>query len=65
MADDSSDRQIPNPEPAIDTMIVMDADGRIADWTTEAEALFGWHRQEAVGRLVASLLIPDRSRDAF
>lgn len=65
MTDESFDREFSNSEPVVDAMIVIDADGRIADWTTEAEALFGWPRQEAVGRLVPSLLIPDRHRDAF
>ena len=48
-----------------DAVIVMDLDGRIVDWPSSAEALFGWTREEAVGRLAVSLLIPDRFRDAF
>ncbi len=48
-----------------DAVIVMDVEGRIVDWPSSAEALFGWARTEAVGRLAASLLIPNRFRDAF
>ena len=49
----------------MDAVIVLDQDGRIVDWSQTAETIFLWTRHEAVGRLFASLLIPDRLRDAF
>ncbi len=48
-----------------DAVIIMDLEGRIVEWSPAAAGLFGWSREEAVGRLVASLLVPDRLRDAF
>jgi PAS domain S-box-containing protein len=44
--------------------IAMDADGRVVDWNREAEATFGWTRDEAMGRMLAELIIPVRFRDA-
>jgi phosphoserine phosphatase RsbU/P len=43
---------------------VMDAGGEIVDWTSAAEALFGWTRAEAVGRKLSALIIPAHQRDA-
>ena len=43
---------------------VMDGDGMVAEWSTQAEALFGWLRAEAVGRRLSELVIPERNRAA-
>ena len=43
---------------------VMDADGEIVDWTSAAEALFGWTRAEALGRRLSALMIPAHQREA-
>lgn len=51
-------------EAALDAVITMDAAGRIVDWNPRAEAIFGWSRQEAVGRTVAETVIPPRFREA-
>jgi two-component system, sensor histidine kinase and response regulator len=48
---------------AYDAFVAMDADGKIIDWNPRAEAIFGWTREEAVGRTVAETLIPPRFRD--
>ncbi len=48
---------------ALDAVITMDASGRITDWNPRAEAIFGWPRQEAVGRTVAEILIPPELRE--
>ncbi len=47
-------------ETAQDPFIAMDMQGRIIDWSTRAEAVFGWPREEAVGRPVSDLLVPPR-----
>jgi PAS domain S-box-containing protein len=47
-----------------DALIGMDAGGLITDWNPQAEATFGWSRDEAIGRLVATTIIPERFRDA-
>src|SRR6202171_475716 len=49
---------------ALDAVVTMDADGRIADWKPMAETIFGWPKTEAVGRLVADTIIPQRYRES-
>jgi PAS domain S-box-containing protein len=49
-------------ETAQDAFISVDLDGRITDWNSAAQAMLGWSRQEAVGRLLADLAIPERQR---
>jgi diguanylate cyclase (GGDEF)-like protein/PAS domain S-box-containing protein len=48
-------------ETAPDGIVVVDADGTIVVTNRKAEALFGWSRQELVGRPL-EMLIPVRSR---
>src|SRR5437764_10694371 len=49
---------------ALDAVIVMSADGNIAEWNECATDIFGWSRAEAVGRNMAELIIPQRFRAA-
>jgi PAS domain S-box-containing protein len=49
-------------ETAQDAFISMDLSGQITDWNSAAQALLGWSRQEAVGRPLAELVIPERYR---
>ena len=49
---------------ALDAVIVMSADGSIAEWNDCATEMFGWARAEAVGRNMAELVIPERLRAA-
>ncbi|MBI2955927.1 MAG: PAS domain S-box protein [Acidobacteria bacterium] len=49
---------------AYDSFVAMDAGGLITDWNLQAERLFGWSRQEVVGRPLAEVLIPPRYREA-
>ena len=51
-------------ETALDAVVVMDAAGRVIDWNRTAEATFGWTANEAVGQLMADLIIPHQYRDA-
>jgi PAS domain S-box-containing protein len=51
-------------ETALDAVIVMKSDGVIADWNVRAAGVFGWSRDEAVGRIMADLIIPERYREA-
>jgi len=37
-------------------VIIHDLDGKILEWTTGCERLYGWSRQEAVGQVVHELL---------
>ena len=47
-------------ESAQDPFIGMDMDGRISDWSTRAEAVFGWAREEVLGRKASEVLLPER-----
>lgn len=51
-------------EAALDAIVVMDATGRITSMNGSAVDLFGWSREEAVGREMAELIIPERMRAA-
>ncbi len=49
---------------ALDAVVTMDAAGKVCGWSTQAEKIFGWTRDEAMGRTVAELIIPERYREA-
>lgn len=49
---------------AVEALVVMNADGRILDWNRAAETTFGWRRQEALGAVMADLLVPEDQREA-
>jgi len=48
---------------ALDAVVIMRADGKVADWNQVAEAIFGWTREEAVGRSMGELIIPPQHRE--
>jgi diguanylate cyclase (GGDEF)-like protein/PAS domain S-box-containing protein len=47
-----------------DAFIGMNGAGTIIEWNRAAETIFGWTRAEAMGRVVAELIVPERLRDA-
>jgi two-component system, sensor histidine kinase and response regulator len=51
-------------EAAKDAFVAMDEDCRITRWNSEAEAVFGWSREEALGRAVADTIVPSKYREA-
>ena len=51
-------------ETTLDAVIVMKSDGIVVDWNDRAVSVFGWSREEAVGRTLAELVIPERYREA-
>jgi PAS domain S-box-containing protein len=51
-------------ETALDAVVRMDASGIIIGWNGPAEKVFGWSRQEAVGRMLNETIIPPRYREA-
>lgn len=48
---------------AYDAFVAIDAGGVLTDWSRQAERVFGWSRQEALGQRLADLVIPPRYRD--
>lgn len=45
-------------------VVSMDEDGRVTYWNPSAEAMFGVAREDALGRAVADLIVPERLRAA-
>lgn len=49
---------------ALDAVISIDAAGRLIDFNPAAEAIFGWKKEEVLGRSMAAILIPEDYRTA-
>ena len=49
---------------SMDAVVQMSADGIITVWNRQAEHIFGWPRDEAVGRMVHETIIPPQHREA-
>jgi PAS domain S-box-containing protein len=49
---------------ANDAVVTIDEASLILDWNRTAERMFGWTREEAVGRLITDLIVPERHREA-
>ena len=50
---------------AADPFFSMDADGVIKEWNRQAEQVFGWPREQIVGRNVADTVLPPRYREGL
>jgi PAS domain S-box-containing protein len=50
---------------ALDAFIQNDESNSIVDWNSQAEAMFGWSRGEALGRNLIDLIIAGVDRDYF
>jgi PAS domain S-box-containing protein len=50
---------------AHDVFVAMDAKGRIVEWNTRAEIVFGRPRKEAIGRDLVDTIVPPAERDAL
>ncbi|MCP9491696.1 MAG: SpoIIE family protein phosphatase [Solirubrobacteraceae bacterium MAG38_C4-C5] len=48
---------------ALDAIVGMDGDGRVLEWNPAAERTFGFVRDEALGRVMADLIIPPTLRE--
>ncbi|HWF59745.1 MAG TPA: PAS domain S-box protein [Nitrospira sp.] len=49
---------------ALDGVITIDAAGIVTEWNAQATAVFGWTREEAMGKLLSDTIIPERDREA-
>ena len=49
---------------ALDAVVQMDAKGIITGWSDQAEKIFGWTEEEAVGRVLSETIIPPQYREA-
>ncbi len=50
-------------ESALDCIITMDAQGIVREFNPAAETVFGYRREEAVGRELAELIVPESLRE--
>lgn len=48
---------------APDAFITLDRDGVITTWNASAERLFGWRKEEALGRTMRDLIVPEEHRE--
>ena len=47
---------------ALDPVVTMDHDGRVIEFNPAAERVFGWRSEDAVGREMAELIVPEELR---
>lgn len=48
---------------SLDAIICMDLEGRIIFWNPQAERIFGWEKEEILGRPLSETIIPARYRE--
>ncbi|MBX7254746.1 MAG: PAS domain S-box protein [Candidatus Hydrogenedentes bacterium] len=51
-------------ENALDAFVSMDESGIVTGWNGQAEVVFGWPRESAIGKDLSSLIVPERLRQA-
>ncbi len=51
-------------ETALDAVVGMNQQGQITDWNLQAEIMFGWSVEEALGMPLAKAIIPPKDREA-
>lgn len=49
-------------ENALDSVVGVDFDDVVIDWNRQAELTFGWSRDEALGKKMADLIVPEEMR---
>ena len=49
---------------ALDAVITIDSDGRIASWNQQAARVFGWASAEVIGRAISDVVIPADQRQS-
>ena len=47
---------------ALDAFVQIDESGRILNWNSQAEKIFGWSHDEALGQKLGELIIPEIHR---
>ena len=51
-------------ENSLSAIVIMNSHGIVTDWNHPAEKIFGWTKEEAIGRRLDELIIPPAQRDA-
>jgi PAS domain S-box-containing protein len=60
---ESEERQRLILETAGEAFVSMDAEGSISGWNASAERIFGWSREEAIGRQLVETIVPPAARE--
>lgn len=47
---------------SLDSVIEINAEGRVTNWNTQAETVFGWRKEEALGQSMHDMIIPQQHR---
>ena len=47
---------------ACESVIAVDSKGRVIDWNRQAETMFGWSREETIGKSIIELIVPVHDR---
>ena len=63
-AQESEERKAAVLRSALDSIIAMDAEGMVTEFNPAAEETFGYAHDEAVGKRLADLIVPERFREA-
>jgi PAS domain S-box-containing protein len=50
---------------ALDAFVQINEHGEITEWNAQAEAIFGWSRAEAIGKVLGSMIIPPANRERY
>ena len=61
---ESEERQRLILETAGEAFVSMDAEGLISGWNASAERMFGWSREEAIGRSLLDTIVPPLARES-
>ena len=51
-------------ESSLNAIVIMDSYGIVTDWNQQAEIMFGWPAQDAIGQRLDELIIPQRFHQA-
>lgn len=60
---DSEEKHRAISQAAMDAIIMLDNDGKIIEWNRAAEGMFAYSREEAFGKEIHELLVPERYHD--
>jgi PAS domain S-box-containing protein len=61
---DSEARKSSILESSLDAIITIDETGKVCEWNTAAERIFGYPCQEALGKEMAQLILPEQYRES-
>lgn len=50
---------------SLNAIVCMDKEGKIIFWNPQAEKIFGWEKEETIGRMMVDTLIPPSLREGF